>query len=206
MADSDLQQYLQGVFQSSAAIATKLVAYVRLLEKWSAVHNLTGARRLPALASLVADCAPLVKDIATGPTCVADLGAGAGMPGLPLALLRPDASVTLIESRAKKVSFMRAAAVELGIGNVEIVHHRIETWQPNRTFVFLCARAVCCLAHLAKIADHLTTRGSFLLALKSRSPNAECRRLERNAGWLVRTIKPTGFKPSRFLVRAEKIA
>lgn len=190
-------------FGAGARTAAALAKYLRLLEKWSAVHNLTGARNRAALAGLVKDCAPLVRAVGPRTASAADLGSGAGMPGLVLALVRPDIDVNLIESRGSKAAFLRHAAAELGAGNVTVACCRIERWRPGRTLELLCARAVARLATLASAAAHLGAAGTLLLALKARCPAHECAALEKaDPRWKVLGCSPTGSAPSRYLVRA----
>ena len=182
----------------------RCACYLRLLSKWQRVHNLAGTRSLAGLAGLAADCAPLVQracQIDAGQ--VADLGSGAGMPGLLLAIARPQLPIALIESRSSKAAFLRQAVMELELDNVRVICIRIESWRPARPPGLLCARALAPLPALAELVAGLGGRGLRLLALKSRSPRAECAALERTGRWQVASCLPTGGAPSRWLVEAQ---
>ncbi|MCY4325441.1 MAG: 16S rRNA (guanine(527)-N(7))-methyltransferase RsmG [Betaproteobacteria bacterium] len=185
--------------------AGKCASYLRLLNKWQRVHNLAGARQVAALAALAADCAPLLHRVGQlEPSRAVDLGSGAGMPGLLLAIARPALPVVLIESRQSKAAFLRQAAAELELENVHIVCERIESWRPRQYPDLLCARALTSLPRLARLVSGFTVAGLRLLALKSRQPRAECAALENcGAGWQVVSCRPTGSSPSRWLVEAQ---
>ena len=207
MAPDDAQRHgekLARVLGAEASCA-QCVSYLRLLSKWQRVHNLAGARTIADMAALAADCAPLLKRAGKiGPSLVADLGSGAGMPGLLLAISRPGLPVVLIESRQSKAAFLRQAVLELGLEKVRTVCGRIESWRPSRPPDLLCARAVAPLQQLARLAAGFTGAGVRLLALKSRQPGAECAALARAGGiWKVVSCRPTGSSPSRWLVEMQ---
>jgi len=115
------------------AAQEKLIAYIELLAKWNQAYNLTAVRDpeqmiarhlLDSLAIL-----PWVR----GPR-VLDIGSGAGLPGIPLALARPELQFVLLDSNAKKTRFITQALAELGLENVEVVHSRVEKYQPAVPF------------------------------------------------------------------------
>jgi 16S rRNA (guanine527-N7)-methyltransferase len=96
---------------------------------------------------------------------VADVGSGAGLPGMPLAIVEPARAFTLIESRAKRVRFLRHVALELALGNVTVAHGRAELLRPDRPFDTVLARAVAPPAELLTICRPLTAPGSVLVLL-----------------------------------------
>lgn len=114
---------------------------------------------------------------------VADIGTGAGFPGLPLAIVNPRRSFTLIEATGKKCMFVRHAVELLGIGNVEVVQARAEAWKPKAQFDCVIARALGKLADFVRVAGHLCARDGRMLAMKGRHPTAEMHALP--AGWRV---------------------
>jgi len=114
---------------------------------------------------------------------VADIGTGAGFPGLPLAIVNPRRSFTLIEATGKKCLFVRHAIELLGIENVEVIQARAENWKPKAPFDCVIARALGKLADFVRVAGHLCARDGRMLAMKGRHPTAEMHALP--AGWRV---------------------
>jgi 16S rRNA (guanine527-N7)-methyltransferase len=114
---------------------------------------------------------------------IADVGTGAGFPGLPLAVVNPRRAFTLIEATGKKCLFVRHAVELLGIGNVEVVQARAETWKPGALFDCVIARALGKLSDFVRAAGHLCARDGRMLAMKGRHPTAEMHALP--AGWRV---------------------
>jgi len=142
----------------------KLAEYLNLLVKWNTAYNLTGIRDPDALVDrhLVEslELAPLLRGAR-----IADVGTGAGLPGIPLAIVAPDRHFVLIESRAKRVRFLRHVAAMLGLGNAEIAHCRVEDLRCEHAFDTVLARAVAPPAELAAMTRHLTAPGTVLLLL-----------------------------------------
>jgi 16S rRNA (guanine527-N7)-methyltransferase len=114
---------------------------------------------------------------------VADIGTGAGFPGLPLAIVNPRRSFTLIEATGKKCQFVRHAVETLGIDNVEVVQARAEAWKPRAPFDCVIARALGKLADFVRVAGHLCAQDGTMLAMKGRHPTAEMHALP--PGWRV---------------------
>lgn len=142
-----------------------LARFVELLIRWNRVYNLTGPIR--DVGELVDR--HLVESLALRPLLrgerVADVGSGGGLPGMPLAIAEPARAFTLIESRAKRVRFLRHVVAELKLGNVEVAHGRAELLRPDRPFDTVLARAVAPPAELLTICRPLTAPGSVLLLL-----------------------------------------
>ena len=136
----------------------KLLAYVDLLVKWNATYNLTAIRDgdemvshhlLDSLAIL-----PYLEQVKT----LADIGSGAGLPGIPLALARPDLHVTLIESVQKKSAFQQQAKIDLGLSNVSIYSGRIQDFKSLGVFDAVTARAFSELDLLVKLGASYCAR------------------------------------------------
>ncbi|MCX7893615.1 MAG: 16S rRNA (guanine(527)-N(7))-methyltransferase RsmG [Burkholderiales bacterium] len=150
----------------------QLLAYLLLLEKWNRVYNLTAIRDASEMVSNhLLDSLAVAPHIPAGP--LLDVGAGAGLPGLPLAIARPALEVTLIDASAKKAAFMQQAATELGLANVTVVHGRAEGWTPPLSFPSIVSRAFASLAGFVKAARHLLAPGGAFYAMKGRRPDAE---------------------------------
>lgn len=182
-------------------VREKLLAFVALLEKWNKVYNLTAVREpermlthhiLDSLAIL-----PYVK----GPR-VLDIGSGAGLPGMVLALALPEVEFVLLDSSAKKTRFMLQAAGELGLRNVRVVSARVEAYQPELKFATLLARAFAQLSEIVGMAAHLCAPGGEFLLMKGVYPEAELKGVA--AGFAVKDIhelRVPGLEGKRHLVR-----
>ena len=150
----------------------KLVAYVRLLEKWNRTYNLTAVREpeqmiprhlLDSLAIL-----PYVK----GPR-VLDIGTGAGLPGIPLALARPDMNFVLLDSNAKKTRFVTQACAELGLKNVEVVNQRVDKYRPKAPFDTIVSRAFSTITDMLVASRPVCGAAGQFLAMKGIYPQEE---------------------------------
>jgi 16S rRNA (guanine527-N7)-methyltransferase len=155
----------------------RLAQYLRLLEKWNRVHNLTAVRDPGQMVALhVLDSLSILPHVAKARTLV-DVGTGAGLPGIPLAIARPELHVTLLDSSHKKATFLEQARVELKLGNVEVACERVERWHPQAKFDVVVSRAFAELADFVQGARHLVAPGGALLAMKGVHPFDEIARL-----------------------------
>lgn len=160
-----------------AAVQEKLVAYLRLLEKWNRVHNLTAVREPDRMVVLhLLDSLSLLPHLA-GVRTLVDVGTGGGLPGIPLAIARPDLAVTLLDSSHKKATFLRQAKAELALANVGVVCERVESWRPDSRFDAVVSRAFAELADFVTQAGHLAAPGGVLLAMKGVHPTEEIARV-----------------------------
>jgi 16S rRNA (guanine527-N7)-methyltransferase len=157
-------------FEPGADEAAALAAYLNLLEHWNRVHNLTGVRDRAELVDR-----HLVESLALEPFVVgarvADIGSGAGLPGIPLAIRLPEISFTLIESRRKRASFLRQVAATLGLANVSVSHGRAEQLS-LRPFTTVLARAVASPAGLLSVVTPLVEPGGRLVLLTGGEPGS----------------------------------
>ncbi len=161
----------------------QLMAYVALLAKWNRSYNLTALREPLAMVShhLLDSLVVLPHlPLAAGNARLADAGAGAGLPGIPLALARPQWHIALVESNQKKAAFLRQAAIELGMKNVEVQEGRVETWHPATLFGVVISRAFAQLAAFVAACRHLVAPGGTLVAMKGKDPEAEIETLPRD--------------------------
>ncbi|HEX9277501.1 MAG TPA: 16S rRNA (guanine(527)-N(7))-methyltransferase RsmG [Casimicrobiaceae bacterium] len=161
------------------AAQTKLLAYIALLDKWNRTHNLTAIREpqrvvtyhlLDALATL-----PHLPDAAS--LRLIDVGSGGGLPGVPLAIARPQWRVTLLDSNRKKAAFLRQAAAELALANVAVAAMRAEDYAPDAPFDVAISRAFADLMKFAAAARHLIRPCGRLLAMKGVYPREELKAL-----------------------------
>jgi 16S rRNA (guanine527-N7)-methyltransferase len=163
-----------------ASTRDQLIAYVTLLAKWNRSYNLTAVRDPLAMVSQhLLDSLAVLPQLPLPPEVVrlADVGTGAGLPGIPLALARPQWHVALVESNQKKAAFLRQAAIELGIRNVEVHEGRAEEWQPQELFTLVTSRAFAELAAFVAACRHLLVPGGMFAAMKGKNPQAEIARL-----------------------------
>jgi 16S rRNA (guanine527-N7)-methyltransferase len=148
----------------------KLLAYLDLLAKWNRTYNLTAVRDPAEMISR-----HLLDSLAVLPFVhgknLADLGSGAGLPGIPLAIARPDLVVTLVESNGKKARFLREAVRSLPLANVTVAQARVQ--DTTGVFDTITARAFASLPGMLAWAGHLLAPGGRWLALKGRADPAE---------------------------------
>jgi len=183
-ARTDLLQGLQAM-GLDAAFAEPLLAYLALLARWNRTYNLTAIRdpREMVVRHLL-DSLAMRPYIERG--TLADLGTGPGLPGIPLAITRPQLEVTLVESNGKKARFMREAVRQLGLGNARVAESRAEALDEPGAYEHLTARAMDTLAGIIEVGGHLLRPGGTLLAMKGVHPHEEIAALP--AGWSVRDV------------------
>lgn len=158
-----------------------LLGYLGLLSKWNRTYNLTAIRDPLAMVShhLLDSLAVLPHlPMPEADPSLADAGSGAGLPGIPLALARPDWQVWLAESSGKKAAFLRQAAMELRLHNVSVYEGRVETWQPASRFAVVISRAFSELRKFVVACRHLVAEGGLLAAMKSTRAQEEVRGLD----------------------------
>ena len=150
----------------------RLLTYLALLDKWNRVYNLTAVRETERMVSHhLLDSLAIVPYVETGR--VLDVGSGGGLPGIPLAIARPDLQVTLIDSIAKKTAFLLQAKAELGLNNVAVVTGRVEAHQDATGFDFITSRAFSDLKEFVTLTRHLLAPGGRWLAMKGLYPHEE---------------------------------
>jgi 16S rRNA (guanine527-N7)-methyltransferase len=183
-----------------AAGAEALLKLVDALELGNAQFNLTAIRdRLGMLRKHVLDSLS-VQPYLRG-SRVADIGSGAGFPGLPLAIVNPKRRFTLVEATGKKARFAEQTAASLRVDNVQVVHERAENYRPFELFDTVMARALSSLADFAAYAGHLCAPGGRLLAMKGKRPDEEISALPKSFRVLaVHRLKVPGLDDERHLV------
>lgn len=157
------------------ALVDPLCVYLAELEKWNAAYNLTAVRDpaqmvtrhlLDSLALL-----PALDGIAV--TNLLDVGSGAGLPGIPLALARPDWQVAVLDSNGKKARFLRHAVRALGLTNVEVFESRVEAHEPAQPYDAIVSRAFSALGEFCVLTAPLLVPGGHWLAMKGRLDDNE---------------------------------
>jgi len=150
----------------------KLLAYLALLAKWNRTYNLTAIREPERMVSHhLIDSLSVLPHLPPG--TLVDVGAGGGLPGIPIAIAQPERRVTLNDSNHKKGAFMQQAAIELGLANVEVYTGRAEDWHPAERFDGAISRAFAELADFIAASRHLVKPAGFFAAMKGLYPHDE---------------------------------
>jgi 16S rRNA (guanine527-N7)-methyltransferase len=171
----------------ASADAQRLLALLDELERWNKTHNLTAiTERGQMLTHHLLDSLSVHRFLQGAH--VADVGTGAGFPGLPLALVNPQRHFTLIDSNNKKVRFVAHAARTLGLTNVDALHVRAEAFTPPVLFDTVVTRAFAALPTLLETVAPLCGPATCVLAMKGRRPDAEVAALPE--GWALVAVTP----------------
>jgi len=171
--------------QLPADATAQLASYIALLERWNRVYNLTAVRAPEAMvARHILDSLSILPWL-RGPR-VLDMGSGAGLPGIPLALARPDLLFTLLDSNGKRTRFMQQVVTSLGLTNVRVIQCRVEQYR-DTPFDCITSRALAPLSDMLKWCERLCQPDGQLLAMKGAKPETELATLA--TGWSA-TVHP----------------
>ncbi|WP_232210446.1 16S rRNA (guanine(527)-N(7))-methyltransferase RsmG [Nitrococcus mobilis] len=189
--------------QAGADLVERHLRYIELLQRWNRTFNLTAIRApLDMVVRHVLDSLT-VHPYVRGDR-VLDVGSGAGLPGIPLALASPEHSVVLLDSNGKKIRFLRQVVFELALTNVTVVQARAERFRPALPFDTVIARAFADLPALLRIAWPLLAPAGRVLAMKGREPGAELRRLAGDeVAWRCHRLKVPNLAAERCLIVLE---
>lgn len=196
----------RGVFSHALPLAE---AYARLLATEGVVRGVIGPREAPRLWERhLLNCAVVAEAVPQGAR-VCDIGSGAGLPGIPMALARPDLTVTLVEPLLRRTTFLEEVVAELGLGNVEVVRGRAEELHGSRRFDVVTSRAVAPLPKLLRWSVPLVRPGGVVLAMKGSSAADELagatKELRRLGGTRAEVVEVGAavVSPATILVRVE---
>jgi 16S rRNA (guanine527-N7)-methyltransferase len=189
------------------AAASRCASYLRLIEKWNRVHNLTAVRETEQMVVLhLLDSLSVLPHV-DGARTLLDVGSGAGLPGIPIALASPALEVTLLDSSHKKTTFLEQAKAELDLRNVSVACERVEQWRPGRTFDVVVSRAFADLAEFVAQAHHLVAPGGRMLAMKGVYPFEEIARVPSSHRVAeVKELRVPALDAKRHLVFLERAA
>ena len=182
--DSELASVIESgarelAVELSAAQVELLVAYLHLIQRWNATYNLTAVRELPAMASQhVVDSLSIVPSLrrclaALSASSVLDVGSGAGLPGVVIAIADPGVDVVCVDSVGKKASFITHVAASLGLKNLKAIHSRIEAVRAPPHFDVIVSRAFASLADFVGSTRHLLQFRGHWIAMKGKIPSDE---------------------------------
>ena len=152
----------------------QLLDYLTLLKKWNKAYNLTAVRELDAMVTYhLLDSLSLVAYIQSQGLSIIDVGTGAGIPGIPLAIVLPENKFTLLDSNGKKTRFLMQAKIELGLDNCSVVNSRVEDYRPESGFDIVLSRAFTSLESFARITHQLSATDGRFFAMKGKYPQQE---------------------------------
>jgi len=167
----------------------QLLRYHALLVKWNKTFNLTAVRSPEEMISRhLIDSLSVLPYIDVGR--LIDVGSGPGLPGIPLAICRPDLPVTLLDSNIKKSRFQFQAKAELGLDNVDVIHERVEKYTPDVLFDGVISRAFASLQDMLHWTSHLCADKGVFLAMKGMYPVEEIELLPESIN-LLQSIRLT---------------
>ena len=172
----------------SPAQREKLMDYLALMFKWNSVYNLTSLRDpMQMVTHHLLDSLAAVPAFAQAHN-VLDVGSGGGLPGIVLAIVRPDMKVSMIDTVHKKTAFLTQVKAELGLSNVTVYTARVEQLQVSDKFDVITSRAFADLSDFVNWSSHLLADGGRYIALKGVAPKDEQERLP--AEWKVTAVEP----------------
>ena len=165
----------------------RMLDYLALVGKWNKAYNLTAVREPEKmLTHHLLDSLAVLPHV-RGPR-VLDVGSGAGLPGIPLALARPDWQVTLLDSSHKKTTFLRQAMIELKLTNVDVACARVEAWPAPQPFDTVVSRAFSELSEFLALAGKLCAKDGVMIAMKGVYPHDELAQVPED--FLLRSVVP----------------
>jgi len=179
---SHAEELVAGAHELGIALSEQqqwqLLDYLALLIKWNKAYNLTAVRDPDEMVSRhLLDSLSVVRYVAEGGDRWLDVGSGGGMPGIPLAIMFPERRFVLLDSNGKKTRFLTQVKLELGLGNLEVVHERVERYRPEQPFAGISSRAFSALADFADWTRHLGDIDTRWLAMKGVHPEDELQAL-----------------------------
>jgi len=150
----------------------KLKQYVDLLSRWNKTYNLTAVRNPAEMIPLHIFDSLVVASYIRGTHCL-DVGSGAGLPGIPLAIMQPDRHFTMLDTNGKKTRFIQQAIIELGLKNAGVVQSRVESWQAPQPYEAIISRAFSSIVDFVNGCSELLADNGTLYAMKGQFPVQE---------------------------------
>jgi len=176
------------------------LAYLDLLEKWNRAYSLTGIKQKDKMLTHHIFDSLSVLPLLRGSSCL-DIGTGAGLPGLILALARPEHQWVLLDSNTKKIRFVQQAVIELGLENVEPVCARGEDYRPDKPITVAISRALTSLLACQKLVFPILQADGILLAMKGRKPVQELAELDTaGSAYVLHKLNVPGIEAQRHVV------
>lgn len=187
-------------------LAERLLAYLDLLVKWNRAFNLTAIREPAQMLPLHLFDSLVILPWVQGERLL-DVGSGAGLPGIPLALAQPQLQVVLLDSNGKKARFLRQAKLELGLANVEVVEARVEAYAAEAAFDVITSRAFARLEEFVALTQPLLAAGGRWLAMKGRLDENELAEVgSRQFALQCHRLEAPGLDAERHLIEIRRHA
>jgi 16S rRNA (guanine527-N7)-methyltransferase len=177
-----------------------LLDYLSLLNKWNKAINLTAIRDPRQMVALqLLDSLAVLPFIRQAP--LLDIGSGGGLPGIPIAIARPQLDVTLLDSNGKKTRFLTQAKLTLQLDNIRVTQSRIEAWQPSKPPLSITCRALSSLQQIISWTQHLLTPGSEIIAMKGQYPHQELKEIaDQDLNIDIHPLKIPGIAAQRHII------
>lgn len=196
---------LQNHLQINDEAKKKFLVYLELLQTWNRVFNLTSITDPKEMVYLHLIDSLVVAPYVTGQTCL-DVGTGAGLPGIPLAILNPTQTWVLLDKNSKKTRFLTQAIAELGLKNISVVHRRSEDFHPSHCFDSILSRALGTLAMFVTSTAHLLCPNGSFIAMKGKTYQDEIAALPKTVAVTdITRLDIQGINIERHLVRLRKL-
>lgn len=175
----------------------KILRYINQLQRWNKTYNLTAVRDPEQMLiqhvfdslSVVPPIDELVGTKKTNSVKIMDVGSGGGLPGVILAIAKPEWDITCVDAVEKKMAFVRQMSAVLELPNLQATHQRVETIEPYQADIVI-SRAFASLVDFVSLASRHVGDEGLMLAMKGREPDDEIAELEKLGGWKVEQIKP----------------
>jgi len=176
-----------------------LLGYLGLLARWNRAYNLTAVRDPAVMVRRqLLDSLSILPWVDRGP--LLDVGTGAGLPGIPLAIARPELNFSLLDTNGKKTRFVQQAVGELGLANVEVIRGRVEQLERPGHYALITSRAFATLAEMVDLTAPLLAADGGWLAMKGTDPAAEVADLPAGLAAEVQRLQVPGETAERHLV------
>jgi len=177
-----------------------LLKFVELLKKWNKVYNLTALKTEKEFLELhILDSLTITSHVENSIN-VLDVGSGAGLPGIPLAIMLPNVNFVLLDSNIKKTRFIQQAIIDLKLSNCSVVHERIESFSPDKKFDTITTRAFAEIKDTIEKLQHFSTNELRILFMKSKSASEELKKLNETYDTQCFTLSIPGLDVERSLV------
>lgn len=188
--------------EATATQIDALLVFIQLIEKWNKVFNLTAIRGKHKILCLHILDSLAILPFVTGDKII-DVGTGAGLPGIPLAIFMPRVQFTLLDSNSKKTRFVQQVVLELQLNNVEVVHGRVENLGRYADYDAVLSRAFASLSDTMNLVEHLLQPAGVLIAMKGKNPQQELKKITQP--YTLQSITVPGVVAERCVLQINKI-